>query len=108
MRASPEDLGDFRLADILSFLAVRRDGSVSAAARGLGVTPSQISKSVARLESQLHVTVLTRGGRGVRVSEAGEQVAPYLEDVVACAERVPTAFLRFSASMGRRAFAARR
>jgi ornithine--oxo-acid transaminase len=34
--------------------------------------------------------------------------AAALEDVVACAERVPRAFMRFSMSMSRRAFAARR
>lgn len=83
MRTPPEELGDFRLADILAFLAVRRWGSITAAARELKVTPSQVSKAVSRLEEQLQLPLLARGARGVMLSDVAERVLPHLEEVVA-------------------------
>lgn len=83
MRVPSEELGDFRLADVLSLLAVRRWGSLTAAARELKVTPSQISKSVARLEQQLELSLLVRSAQGVCLSDDGERVMPHLEGVIA-------------------------
>lgn len=82
MRIPPESLGDFRLADILSLLAVRRWRSITAAARELKVSPSQVSKSVARLERQLKVDMLVRSAHGVSLSEDGERAVPHLENVI--------------------------
>jgi DNA-binding transcriptional LysR family regulator len=74
---------DLRLGDLTTFLAVRRAGSVTHAARALRVTPSQVSKAIARLEAALRTRLLTRGARGVALSEAGHRVAPQVEDAVA-------------------------
>lgn len=82
MRAPSEELGDFRLADILSLLAVRRWGSLTAAARDLKVTPSQISKSVTRLEQQLDLALLVRSPQGVCLTDYGEQVIPHLQNLI--------------------------
>jgi DNA-binding transcriptional LysR family regulator len=65
-----------------TLLAVRRTGSITAAARELRVTPSQVSKAVARLEASLKIRLLSRSSRGVALSEAGWRVMPHLEAAV--------------------------
>jgi DNA-binding transcriptional LysR family regulator len=82
--ARPGDvLSELRVGDLKTFLAVRRSGSVSAAARELGVTPSQVSKAIARLESILRIRLFSRGARGVALSEQARLVMPHIEAVVA-------------------------
>ncbi len=80
--SSKDALDDLRLADILTLLAVRRCSSVTGAARELQVSPSQVSKAIARLEEQFQVTILARGARGVSLSEAGSRIIPHLSQVV--------------------------
>jgi DNA-binding transcriptional LysR family regulator len=75
-------LGDLRFADVTTFLAVRRHGSISGAARELDVTPSQVTKAMARLEEQLQLTLLTRTSRGVSLSDVALRLVPDLEHVV--------------------------
>jgi DNA-binding transcriptional LysR family regulator len=82
-RRSHDLLPDLRLADILAYLAVRRAGSVTGAARELNVTPSQVSKAVSRLERQLSIRLLARGARGVSLTEAGLRILPHLEEITA-------------------------
>ncbi len=74
-----DPLLDFRMSDATTFLAVRRHGSLSAAARELGVTPSQVSKAIVRLEKQLNVTLLKRSAVGAVVSSEAVRVAPLIE-----------------------------
>src|SRR3954471_2686349 len=84
MRSKRSDpLLDFRLSDALTFFSVRRHGSLSAAARELGVTASQVSKAIVRLEKQLNVTLLTRGSAGVEPSAEALRIIPLLEEVSA-------------------------
>jgi DNA-binding transcriptional LysR family regulator len=73
---------DLRLADVITFLAVRRAGTVTGAARELDVTPSQVSKAIARLEGQLKVPLLHRSSRGVVVSDAAARLVPHLEELI--------------------------
>jgi DNA-binding transcriptional LysR family regulator len=72
---------DLRLADLHTFLVVQRLGSVTGSARQLGVTPSQVSKAVARLEAHLRSKLLTRSSRGVQLTEAGRRLLPRLDDL---------------------------
>jgi DNA-binding transcriptional LysR family regulator len=78
----PEGLGELRLGDLATFLAIRRAGSITGAARELGVTPSQVSKAVSRLETTLHVQLLSRGSRGVGLSDSGLRALPHVEAAV--------------------------
>jgi DNA-binding transcriptional LysR family regulator len=73
---------DIRLADVATFLAVFRHRSVTAAARELSVTASQVSKAIARLELTLRVQLLVRQTRGVVPSEAAVALVPRLEELV--------------------------
>ncbi len=76
-------LPELRLADLLTLLAVQRTGSISGSARELGVTPSQVSKAIARLERHFGVRLLTRGAHGVVATAAGRQVLPRVASAVA-------------------------
>ena len=76
-------LSELRVGDLTTFLAVKRSGSVSGAARELGVTPSQVSKAISRLEGLLHLRLLSRSSRGVALSDQGRLVLPHIETAVA-------------------------
>ena len=80
----PRDLvGELRVGDLATFLAVRRSGSVSGAAREQGVTPSQVSKAISRLEAILRIRLFSRGSRGVALSDQARLALPHIEAAVA-------------------------
>lgn len=58
---------------IVVFHAAARAGSISRAADDLGVTPSAVSQQIQLLETHLGVALLTKAGRGVALTEAGER-----------------------------------
>ncbi|MCF3934070.1 LysR family transcriptional regulator [Acuticoccus sp. M5D2P5] len=58
-----------------TFVAVVREGSLSAAARALDLTPSAVSRIVARLESRLGVQLIVRTTRRLRLTSEGEDYA---------------------------------
>ncbi|MEN9577230.1 MAG: hypothetical protein RJA70_239 [Pseudomonadota bacterium] len=51
---------------------VRQQGSLTAAARKLGLTQSALSHTVRKLEEQLGMPIWEREGRGLRLTRAGE------------------------------------
>jgi len=57
-----------------SFVATADEGSFSAAARRLGLTPAAVSKSVARLETGLGVRLFQRSTRSLSLTTEGEQL----------------------------------
>ncbi|MDX3853466.1 LysR family transcriptional regulator [Streptomyces sp. AK02-01A] len=57
--------------------AVVTSGSVTAAARNLGYTPSAVSQQMAVLEKEAGISLLERTGRGVRPTEAGRLLTDY-------------------------------
>lgn len=56
------------------FLAVAECGSISAAARRLGVSQPTVSESVARMEAENGLPLLRRTGRGVVLTDAGREI----------------------------------
>jgi len=70
------------LNQLSSFLAVAREGSVSAAAEKLYVTQPSISAAVSALSRELGVDLTERVGRGVGLTKAGEAFRPYAADVL--------------------------
>lgn len=58
---------------IVSFIAAADAGSLSRAARRLGLPLSSVSRRIADLESELGSKLLERTGRGVRLSPAGDR-----------------------------------
>lgn len=75
-----------RLEDVRTFLAVLRLKSISAAARQERVTPSQVSKAVARLEAYVGAPLLRRSARGVTTTWEALAVVPRLEQLARSAE----------------------
>jgi DNA-binding transcriptional LysR family regulator len=71
------------MADLVTFQTVQRTASITAAARELRVTPSQVSKAIARLEEHFGARLLTRGARGVTLTEAGGNVAGHVARAIA-------------------------
>jgi DNA-binding transcriptional LysR family regulator len=74
-----------------AFVASADEGSFSAAARRLGITPAAVSKSVARLEEGLGVRLFQRSTRSLSLTEEGERLyrqvrTPWLEVGDALAE----------------------
>lgn len=61
------------LRSIVVFDAVARCGSLSKAAAELYVTPSAVSQQIQALEVHLGTTLLTKAGRGLVLTEAGER-----------------------------------
>ncbi|RJG46144.1 LysR substrate-binding domain-containing protein [Mesorhizobium sp. DCY119] len=64
------------------FHAAARAGSVSRAAEELGVTPSAVTQQIQALEVQLGVTLLTKMGRRVVLTEAGERYFATITDEI--------------------------
>lgn len=60
--------------DIRVFGAVADTGTMSGAARVLGVTPGMVSKRIDELEARLGTTLLTRHAQGVSLTDAGQMV----------------------------------
>lgn len=62
---------DNRFGDIEIFLTVAAEGSFADAARALRLTPSAVSRSIARLEKRLAVTLLRRTTRALALTAEG-------------------------------------
>lgn len=60
------------LSHLEYFRAVVEHGSLTAAARAIGVSQPTLSGAVRRLEERLGTTLLTRSGRGVKPTASGE------------------------------------
>jgi DNA-binding transcriptional LysR family regulator len=75
------------LNQLSSFLAVAREGSVSAAAEKLFVTQPSISAAVSALSRELGVDLTERVGRGVGLTAAGNAFRPYAADVLGLVEQ---------------------
>lgn len=59
-------------AQMLIFATVVEQGSISAAARSMGQTPSAVSKQIGLLEDQVHYRLLNRTRTGVSPTQEGQ------------------------------------
>ena len=89
------------LRDIAVFVQVAEDGDFSAAARTLALTPSTISKSIARLEEHLGRRLLHRSSRSMRLTPEGQsfldaahRVLDAMEEAEAVVSAIPSGTLR--------------
>jgi len=69
-----------------SFLTVLRDGSLSGAARTLGLAQPTIGRHILELEQALGVSLFTRSPRGLVPTEAARQLQPHAETMAAAAD----------------------
>jgi DNA-binding transcriptional LysR family regulator len=89
------------LRDIEVFVQVVEDGDFSAAARTLALTPSTVSKSIARLENHLGRRLLHRSSRSMGLTpegqsflEAAHRVLDAVEEAEAVVSATPSGTLR--------------
>lgn len=77
--------------------AVRRHGSVTAAAKELNYTQPSLSHHLSRLEAQTGAQLLQRVGRGIRLTEAGRVLADRAAEIIG---RVDSATAELSTLVG--------
>lgn len=69
-------------------LAIHREGSFGRAADALGVSQPTLSKSIARLEDELNLTLFDRSGSGAAVTAMGALIVERAERIIGEAERL--------------------
>ncbi len=74
-----------------AFLATAEEGSLSAAARALGLTQPTLSRQVAGLEETLGVTLFERTSRALLLTQAGTQLLEHFRSMGEAANRVSIA-----------------
>lgn len=67
--------------ELVVFVRVVESGSFSEAARQLGMTPSAVSRAIARLERELNTRLLQRTTRKLRLSDSGTEVYRHGRDM---------------------------
>ena len=70
------------VAELKSFYAVARCGTVTKAAAQLGVSQPTVTAQLRQLESRYGVELFHRQGRGLHLSEAGRRLMPQVEKLV--------------------------
>ncbi len=75
------------LGQLRVLLAVAKHGSVSQAAVELSVTQPAVSAGVAALERELGVALVTRNGRGIRLTPSGEALVRFARQSLALLEQ---------------------
>lgn len=65
-----------------TFCAVARFGSLTAAARHLGLSSASVGEQIKALEKDLNARLVSRHGRGIALTEAGHAVLPAAREVV--------------------------
>lgn len=74
------------LSDLRIFLRVLDSGSLSSAARTIGLPKSSVSRALNRLEADVGAALLDRSGRRVRMTDAGLALQPHAASLLAAAE----------------------
>ena len=77
-----------RLEDFHVFVTVAESGSFSAAARVLQLSPSTVSKLIARLEKRLNVRAFDRTSKAATLTREGEVYLEYIRRVIDAAADV--------------------
>lgn len=71
-----------------AFLVTAEEGSLSAAARALGMTQPTLGRQVSSLESELGVALFERGGRGLELTPSGLDLLEHVRAMGAAATRL--------------------
>jgi LysR family transcriptional regulator, low CO2-responsive transcriptional regulator len=74
-------------AQLQAFALVARHGSIKAAAAKLGVSEPAVSEAVAALRRDLGDELVTRTGRGVRLTPGGRRLAAAAVEIIGVAEQ---------------------
>jgi DNA-binding transcriptional LysR family regulator len=80
-----------KIRHMRALITVAKLGSLSAAAKTLGVTPGMMSKQIKHLEDVLNVRLLHRTTRGVSLTDAGELYVSRVDDILRSIDEVEAA-----------------
>ncbi|MEU7900729.1 LysR substrate-binding domain-containing protein [Nonomuraea sp. NPDC049152] len=95
---------DFQIADLRSFTATVRAGSITRAATALKVSQPAVSQRIQRLEQAVGERILVRDPHGAKLTPAGEALLAYAERMLALHDEARTSIAgRAAAPSGRRA-----
>jgi DNA-binding transcriptional LysR family regulator len=86
MSAPPADSPALSWDLLAAFLAVMRTGSLSGAARALGVAQPTVRRQIEKLEEDLGAVLFTRSQTGLVATEAATATLPYAESMAGAAE----------------------
>lgn len=81
-------MSDFDWNQTRGFLATAETGSLSAAARKLGLTQPTLSRQVAALEEELGVTLFERVGKRLELTETGVELLEHARKMGAAADSI--------------------
>ncbi|MBR5473867.1 MAG: LysR family transcriptional regulator [Lachnospiraceae bacterium] len=87
------------IRNLATFLQVAATKNFTQAGRLLGYSQSNVSMQIQQLESDVGVKLFDRIGRGVVLTQYGEELLPYARQIVAAAGQMEN-FLRSEAEMG--------
>ncbi|MBT2229930.1 LysR family transcriptional regulator [Nonomuraea sp. NEAU-A123] len=94
---------DFHIADLRSFAATVRAGSITRAAAALKVSQPAVSQRIQRLEQAAGERILIRDPQGARLTPAGETLLAYAERMLALHDEARASIAgRGAAPSGRR------
>jgi DNA-binding transcriptional LysR family regulator len=82
---------NFDWNQVRAFLATVEEGSLSAAARVLGLTQPTLGRQVTALEERLGVTLFERAGRSLILTPAGQELADHVRAMGEAATRLSLA-----------------
>lgn len=86
------------LSALRSLVAAAHEGSLSAAARRLGITQSAVSQQIAGLEQAYGVELVIRGRNGITPTQAGALAVEHASEVLARLEQMGDAMAALQAS----------
>lgn len=84
-----------------TFLEVARQGSIRGAAASLMVTEPSVSATVSSLSSEIGVDLLQRNGRGIRLTDAGTELAKYAAEILGLVEQASSRVREAGGKTGR-------
>ena len=73
---------DFNLDRLRSFIVVARTGSLSAAAKELGMTQPNLGRQMTALEKEVRLVLFSRHSRGLYLTKQGEDFLNVCKDIV--------------------------
>lgn len=79
------------ISDLTVFAAAARHGSVTKAARSLSTVQSNVTTRIRLLETELQVQLFNRSHRGVTLTEKGQQLLPYAQQMLTLVENARAA-----------------
>src|SRR5688500_9459445 len=80
------------IRQIEAFVAVAEMGSFTAAGERVNLTQSTISQQIKALEEELGEALFVRGGRSVRLTDAGEELLPRARLVLDALDGIASVF----------------